>query len=93
MQQIWHNYRDIKSYNKVPGAERERGARIDRFDIMGSGKILFALLTLFSQFMAAFSNSQQNENPSVDFQRTGSSLLSEGVQLRIEKDYVTLCLD
>ncbi|KAJ6405033.1 hypothetical protein OIU84_013082 [Salix udensis] len=61
---------------------------------MGSGKILFALLTLFSQFMAAFSNSQQNENPSVDFhggeKRTGSSLLSEGVQLRIEKDYVVL---
>ena len=77
--------------------QRERGARIDQFDIMGSGKILFTLLTLFSQFMAAFSNLQQNENPSLDFhggeKRIGSSLLSEEVQLHIEKDYVTLCLD
>jgi rhamnogalacturonan endolyase len=47
--------------------------------------------------MAAFSNLQQNENPSMGFhggeKGTGSSLLSEVVQLHIQKDYVTLCLD
>lgn len=64
---------------------------------MGSGKILCTILSLFSQFMAAFSNLQQYENPSMGFhggeKGTGSSLLSEGVQLHIQKDYVTLCLD
>jgi len=47
--------------------------------------------------MAAFSNLQQNENPSMGFhggeKGAGSSLLSEVVQLRLQKDYVTLCLD
>jgi rhamnogalacturonan endolyase len=64
---------------------------------MGSGKILCTILSLFSQFMAAFSNLQQNENPSMGFhggeKGAGSSLLSEVVQLRLQKDYVTLCLD
>lgn len=61
---------------------------------MGSGKILCTILSLFSQFMAAFSNLQQYENPSMGFhggeKGTGSSLLSEGVQLHIQKDYVVL---